>query len=173
MFVYFIQRKGFLDGDRNYLRNRLHQMRGDHGQNKFHSFYRYFLLRLFHEGLGGRERSAELEALVGRIPYRSAQLPRCSVGRRNIATTCLEICNSPALTFRLLRVFQNSQANSRLMHSRNYFNLMRLSDWISLVRYHSVISHKRLRSFPSRPYTSGELPTIGFPPGATFLRRQI
>ena len=69
MFVYFIQRKGFLDGDRDYLRNRLARMRTEHGRDKFYSFYRYFLLRLFHEGLGGRKRSAELEKLVGRIPY--------------------------------------------------------------------------------------------------------
>jgi hypothetical protein len=69
MFVYFIQRKGFLDGDRDYLRNRLNRMRAEHGEDQFYSFYRYFLLRLFHEGLGGRERSAELEKLVGRIPY--------------------------------------------------------------------------------------------------------
>jgi len=69
MFVYFIQRKGFLDGDRDYLRNRLKRMRDEHGKDKFYSFYRYFLLRLFHEGLGGRKRSAELEKLVGRIPY--------------------------------------------------------------------------------------------------------
>jgi hypothetical protein len=69
MFVYFIQRKGFLDGDRDYLRNRLARMRAEHGKDKFYSFYRYFLLRLFHEGLGGRKRSAELEKLVGRIPY--------------------------------------------------------------------------------------------------------
>ena len=69
MFVYFIQRKGFLDGDTDYLRNRLNRMRGEQGKDKFYSFYRYFLLRLFHEGLGGRKRSAELEKLVGRIPY--------------------------------------------------------------------------------------------------------
>ncbi|MBI2311717.1 MAG: Eco57I restriction-modification methylase domain-containing protein [Betaproteobacteria bacterium] len=69
MFVYFIQRKGFLDGDSDYLRNRLKRMREEHGKDKFYSFYRYFLLRLFHEGLGGRKRSAELEKLVGRIPY--------------------------------------------------------------------------------------------------------
>jgi hypothetical protein len=69
MFVYFIQRKGFLDGDRDYLRHRLEAMRTEHGKDKFYSFYRYFLLRLFHEGLGGRERSAQLEKLVGRIPY--------------------------------------------------------------------------------------------------------
>jgi hypothetical protein len=69
MFVYFIQRKGFLDGNLDYLRNRLNQMRKEHGRDKFYSFYRYFLLRLFHEGLGGRERSPELEKLLGRIPY--------------------------------------------------------------------------------------------------------
>lgn len=69
MFVYFIQKKGFLDGDPNYLRNRLNKMRADHGRDKFHSFYRYFLLRLFHEGLGGTKRTKELEDLLGRIPY--------------------------------------------------------------------------------------------------------
>jgi hypothetical protein len=31
MFVYFIQRKGFLDGDRDYLRNRLNQCRLEQG----------------------------------------------------------------------------------------------------------------------------------------------
>ena len=69
MFVYFIQRKGFLDGDRDYLHNRLSQMRAEYGKDKFYSFYRYFLLRLFHEALGGKERSEDLERLVGHIPY--------------------------------------------------------------------------------------------------------
>ena len=69
MFVYFIQRKSFLDGDRDYLRNRLSQMRAEYGKDKFYSFYRYFLLRLFHEALGGKERSEDLERLVGHIPY--------------------------------------------------------------------------------------------------------
>ena len=69
MFIYFIQRKGFLDGDRDYLRNRLSQMRAEHGKDKFYSFYRYFLVRLFHEALGSKERNADLERLVGRIPY--------------------------------------------------------------------------------------------------------
>lgn len=69
MFVYFMQRKGFLDGDRDYLRNRLNQCQRERGKDRFYSFYRYFLLRLFHEGLGGRERSPELETLLGRIPY--------------------------------------------------------------------------------------------------------
>lgn len=71
MFVYFIQRKGFLDGDHNYLRNRLDRCKEEQGKDKFYSFYRYFLLRLFHEGFGKRrkDRSPDLEKLLGNIPY--------------------------------------------------------------------------------------------------------
>ena len=71
MFVYFIQRKGFLDGDRDYLRHRLNRCQKEKGRDNFYSFYRYFLLRLFHEGFGKRpkERAADLEKLIGRIPY--------------------------------------------------------------------------------------------------------
>ncbi len=69
MFIYFIQKKGFLDSDRDYLRNRLRRMQEMKGRDKFHSFYRYFLLRLFHEGLGQQQHSPELEKLLGRVPY--------------------------------------------------------------------------------------------------------
>jgi hypothetical protein len=44
--------KGFLDGDENYLANRMAQVQASAGKGKFHSFYRQFLRRLFHEGLG-------------------------------------------------------------------------------------------------------------------------
>lgn len=69
MFIYFMQRKGFLNGERDYLRERLARCQKEKGQDKFYSFYRYFLLRLFHEGLGGKERNPELDKLLGRIPY--------------------------------------------------------------------------------------------------------
>ena len=71
MFVYFIQRKGFLDADPDYLRNRLHRCQQEYGKDKFYTFYRYFLLRLFHEGFGKRrkDRSPDLEKLLGNIPY--------------------------------------------------------------------------------------------------------
>jgi hypothetical protein len=71
MFVYFIQKKGFLDGDVDYLRNRLARMRQQHGKDKFYSFYRYFLLRLFHEGLGqaAGDRKADLDKLLGKVPF--------------------------------------------------------------------------------------------------------
>jgi hypothetical protein len=73
MFVYFIQKKGFLDGDTDYLRNRLTMVRQARGKDKFQSFYRYFLLRLFHDGLGKpleeRKLDPVLEKLLGKIPY--------------------------------------------------------------------------------------------------------
>lgn len=71
MFCYFIQKKGLLDGDHDYLRNRLERLQQTRGKDQFWSFYRHFLLRLFHEGLGQKpaQRKKELDALVGRIPY--------------------------------------------------------------------------------------------------------
>ncbi len=71
MFVYFIQRKGFLDGNPNYLADRMATVRQTAGKGKFHSFYRQFLLRLFHEGLGtpSKERDAAVAALIGKVPY--------------------------------------------------------------------------------------------------------
>jgi type I restriction-modification system DNA methylase subunit len=69
MFVYFIQKKNFLDGDINYLRNRLKRCQAEWGTDTFHSFYRQFLLKLFHEGLGKPGRDAELDKLLGKVPY--------------------------------------------------------------------------------------------------------
>ncbi len=74
MFVYFVQKQGFLDGDPDYLRNRLtmvqHEQRGN-GSGRFHQFYRLFLIRLFHEGLGQPEaqRAPDLAALLGKVPF--------------------------------------------------------------------------------------------------------
>jgi hypothetical protein len=70
MFVYFVQKKGFLDHDLDYLRNRL--KRTQETKKAFHEFYRYFLIRLFHVGLNKREADRtdpELETLLGKVPY--------------------------------------------------------------------------------------------------------
>ena len=69
MFIYFIQRKGFLNNDLDYLRTKLNQCQKNKANNQFYSFYRYFLLRLFHQGLGNQNRNTELEALLGKVPY--------------------------------------------------------------------------------------------------------
>ena len=71
MFVYFVQKQGFLDEDFDYLRNRLNMVQEQSGGGRFQQFYRLFLLRLFHEGLGQPEaqRAPELAALLGRVPF--------------------------------------------------------------------------------------------------------
>ena len=71
MFIYFIQKQGFLDGDPDYLHNRLQNIKATRGKDRFQTFYRLFLLRLFHEGLGQPEadRTPELAEMLGRVPY--------------------------------------------------------------------------------------------------------
>ena len=71
MFVYFIQRKGFLGGNPNYLVDRMLAVREKAGKGKFHTFYRQFLRRLFHEGLGQHKKSrgSDLSTLIGDVPY--------------------------------------------------------------------------------------------------------
>lgn len=69
MFCYFIQKKGFLDLDVDYLRNKLNYVRADEGENKFYNFYRSFLRRLFHDGLNTPKHSRDFEAIFGKIPY--------------------------------------------------------------------------------------------------------
>lgn len=69
MFIYFVQKKGFLDNNKNYLTDKLAEMQAKHGQDRFYSFYRFFLLKLFHEGLGKKERQPDLSKLIGKIPY--------------------------------------------------------------------------------------------------------
>ncbi|MDB9335111.1 ATP-binding protein, partial [Nodularia spumigena CS-590/01] len=68
MFVYFLQRKGFIDhGDLEYLPNKLKQIqqRGDN------LFYREFLHALFFESFAKpeHERDPKIEALVGNVKY--------------------------------------------------------------------------------------------------------
>jgi hypothetical protein len=73
MFVYFIQQKRFLDNNRDYLQDRLRQVQARRGKGKFQTFYRYFLLCLFHEGFARQSRdrqlSPDLADLLGQVPY--------------------------------------------------------------------------------------------------------
>ena len=71
MFLYFLQKKGLLDGDSHYLRNRLHMLQKRHGEN---TFYRHFLLPLFHEGLDSPHHTPELRTLFGNVPYLDSNL---------------------------------------------------------------------------------------------------
>lgn len=70
MFCYFIQKKGFLNGDFDYLQTKLKWVRKEQGENRFfQSFYRGFLSELFHDGLNAPIHDAEFERKYGRIPY--------------------------------------------------------------------------------------------------------
>lgn len=70
MFCYFIQKKGFLNGDFDYLQTKLKWVRKEQGENRFfQSFYRGFLSELFHDGLNAPVHDAEFERKYGRIPY--------------------------------------------------------------------------------------------------------
>ncbi|MBI3304356.1 MAG: Eco57I restriction-modification methylase domain-containing protein, partial [Deltaproteobacteria bacterium] len=67
MFIYFIQKKGFLDNDTSYLRSRL----GESQQRGRDRFYADFLCPLFFEGFAKRaeDRSAAINQLLGNVPY--------------------------------------------------------------------------------------------------------
>ncbi len=70
MFCYFIQKKGFLDGDVDYLRHKLEWTQREKGKNRFfNSFYKGFLITLFHGGLNKPKHDAKFEEMYGRIPY--------------------------------------------------------------------------------------------------------
>lgn len=71
MTLYFIQQKGFLDRDANYLANRLRLIQIYHGND---SFYRHFLIRLFHERLSTPEHSSEWSTLFGNVPYLDGEI---------------------------------------------------------------------------------------------------
>lgn len=69
MFCYFIQKKGFLNLDVDYLRNKLNYVRANEGNDKFYNFYRSFLRSLFHDGLNTPKHPRDFEAVFGKIPY--------------------------------------------------------------------------------------------------------
>ncbi len=78
MFCYFIQKKGFLDLDFNYLGNKFRQVTSGQldlttesgaSAGKFFSFYRTFLRALFSDGLNSPRHSPDFEKRFGRIPY--------------------------------------------------------------------------------------------------------
>ena len=67
MFIYFIQKKGFLNNDTDYLREKLTESQ-EKGTNRY---YKEFLCPLFFEGFAKpeAERSRDAKRLLGKIPY--------------------------------------------------------------------------------------------------------
>lgn len=70
MFCYFIQKKGFLDANKNYLQFKLKEVREHEGDYDFFAFYRDFLCQLFHDGLNTPHHDTnDFLSKFGRIPY--------------------------------------------------------------------------------------------------------
>ena len=70
MFCYFIQKKGFLDLNINYLKDKLSWVKREKGEDRFFdSFYRGFLVSLFHDGLNSPRHQQDFVQKYGRIPY--------------------------------------------------------------------------------------------------------
>jgi len=67
MFIYFIQKKNFLDNDQNYLSTKLTESQA----NATNEYYKEFLCPLFFEGFAKpeAERSRKMKQLLGKIPY--------------------------------------------------------------------------------------------------------
>ena len=67
MFIYFIQKKGFLNDDTDYLRTKLAECQADEADQ----YYTAFLWPLFFEGFAKPEpeRSEEAKRLLGTVPY--------------------------------------------------------------------------------------------------------
>lgn len=90
MFVYFVQRKGFLDNDSEYLRTRLSLVRQRYDADEPCAFFGRFLLPFFHQALGlpPTERTyddAAIEQIIGTVPYVNGGI---------FEPHPLEICNS-------------------------------------------------------------------------------
>lgn len=70
MFCYFVQKKGFLDGDVNYLHNKLKAfISAKEDGSFFTTFYRGFLCALFHDGLNSPRHQEDFHKKYGCIPY--------------------------------------------------------------------------------------------------------
>lgn len=67
MFIYFIQKKGFLDGNMDYLRDKLQKSQWIEQDR----YYQDFLCPLFFEGFAKPEsqRDPSLKKLLGKVPY--------------------------------------------------------------------------------------------------------
>ena len=113
MFIYFIQKKGFLNRDIDYLRRKLAVVTAT-GPDRF---YRDFLCPLFFEGFAKKdeERPAQTRALLGDIPYLDGGLFQ----KHQIEEAHGEAIQVPDASFqRLFRFFDEYQWNLEQRPSR-------------------------------------------------------
>ena len=72
MFIYFLQMKGFIGGDHDFLRTCLNAVKRLRGKDEFYAFYRDFLIPMFHEGFGSRGHAygdSAIAEILKHVPY--------------------------------------------------------------------------------------------------------
>lgn len=72
MFIYFLQKKEFLNKDSNYLSSCMERLQSLAGEGRFYNFYRDYLLELFFNKLddsNGVIRDENIREIVGVVPY--------------------------------------------------------------------------------------------------------
>lgn len=72
MFLYFMQKKEFLNGDQRYLEHTLAAIQELRGRDQYYSFYRDALLPLFFDKLNERDGQVadpEIAKILGDVPY--------------------------------------------------------------------------------------------------------
>lgn len=72
MFLYFLQKKEFLNSDPQYLQTCLQKVQALEGEFGFYNFYRDYLLELFFKKLNSRDdeiANPEIAEIVGSVPY--------------------------------------------------------------------------------------------------------
>lgn len=72
MFIYFLQKKEFLNGDPSYLKTCLKKVQNLKGKDKFYSFYNDYLLELFFNKLdspAGKIADPLIQEIAGDVPY--------------------------------------------------------------------------------------------------------
>lgn len=72
MFLYFMQKKEFLNGDTHYLEHTLERIRALRGEDHYYSFYRDALLPLFFDKLNNPSQqidNPEVARVLGDVPY--------------------------------------------------------------------------------------------------------
>jgi hypothetical protein len=104
MFLYFMQKKEFLNGDSRYLENTLASVQALRGKDTFYSFYRDALLPLFFHKLNERDGEVvdpAISRILGDVPYVNGGI----FGRTDLETTYADEMQVPDVAFERVLAF--------------------------------------------------------------------
>ncbi|MCS6554214.1 Eco57I restriction-modification methylase domain-containing protein [Curtobacterium flaccumfaciens] len=104
MFLYFMQKKEFLNGDSRYLENTLASVRALRGPDQYYSFYRDALLPLFFDKLNDPAQhvaDSEIAGVLGDVPYVNGGI----FGRTQLEEECADTLVVPDSAFESILSF--------------------------------------------------------------------